>query len=154
MRLRPGRQDDAVAVAETFIAARAPMTYLPRLHAAADIRRFFSDAVLPNSEVWVAEDEGAVVGFAAMAEDMLEHLYVAPAHQDKGIGTALLRRAMERRPRGFQFWVFQRNEGARRFYERHGCRLVDRTDGSANEEREPDALYEWQPDHRESGPSA
>ena len=54
-------------------------------------------------------------------------------------------RAKERRPNGFRLWVFQGNEGARRFYERQGLRLVELTDGSANEEREPDALYEWVP---------
>ncbi len=53
--------------------------------------------------------------------------------------------AKRRRPEGFRLWVFQKNEGARRFYERHGFRLVELTDGSRNEEREPDALYEWTP---------
>jgi hypothetical protein len=41
--------------------------------------------------------------------------------------------------------VFQRNERARTFYERRGCHVVELTDGSGNEEREPDALYEWVP---------
>ena len=41
---------------------------------------------------------------------------------------------------GLQLWVFQRNVGARRFYERHGFTLTELTDGSRNEEREPDAL--------------
>ena len=40
-------------------------------------------------------------------------------------------------------WVFQKNEGARRFYERHGFELVKLTDGAENMEREPDALYRW-----------
>jgi hypothetical protein len=35
---------------------------------------------------------------------------------------------------------------ARSFYERRGLRLVELTDGAGNEEREPDALYEWRPD--------
>lgn len=63
----------------------------------------------------------------------------------KGVGAALLTVAKERRPRGVQLWVFQRNVGARRFYERHGFTLVRLTDGQDNEERVPDALYEWQP---------
>ena len=41
--------------------------------------------------------------------------------------------------------MFQKNEGARRFYERHGFRLVRLTDGDGNMEKEPDALYEWRP---------
>lgn len=32
---------------------------------------------------------------------------------------------------------------ARSFYESYGFRLVRTTEGSGNEEREPDALYEW-----------
>ena len=31
------------------------------------------------------------------------------------------------------------------FYEHRGMRVVELTDGSRNEEREPDALYEWLP---------
>ncbi len=54
-------------------------------------------------------------------------------------------RPSDRRPDGFALWVFQQNDGARRFYERHGLRLVRETDGSGNEERTPDALYEWRP---------
>lgn len=42
-----------------------------------------------------------------------------------------------------QLWAFQRNLRAIKFYERHGFRLVRETDGSGNEEREPDALYAW-----------
>ena len=56
-----------------------------------------------------------------------------------------MHRAKERRPSGFRLWVFQRNVGAREFYEQHGFPLVELTDGSGNEEREPDALYEWAP---------
>jgi hypothetical protein len=51
-------------------------------------------------------------------------------------------------PERLELWVFQRNEGARRFYERHGFELVRLTDGAGNMEREPDALYEWRPSAR------
>ena len=50
---------------------------------------------------------------------------------------------MERLPSGFRLWVFLENVPARRFYERHGLRLIEQTDGSRNEEQTPDALYEW-----------
>jgi hypothetical protein len=39
--------------------------------------------------------------------------------------------------------VFERNSGARAFYARHGFTEVTRTDGSGNEEREPDVLLTW-----------
>ncbi len=77
---------------------------------------------------------------------MLDQLYVHPDAHGRGAGSALLDKAKERRPGGFTFWVFQQNEHARRFYERRGCRVVKLTDGSGNEEKTPDALYEWRPE--------
>ena len=38
---------------------------------------------------------------------------------------------------------YPRNAQARRFYEARGFALVKETDGAANEEKEPDALYLW-----------
>ena len=73
----------------------------------------------------------------------IEKLYVDPEAQNRGVGTALLDQAKTLRPDGFVLWVFQRNEGARRFYERHGFEAVKLTDGAENMEREPDALYRW-----------
>ncbi len=46
---------------------------------------------------------------------------------------------------GLQLWTFQVNGPAQSFYERHGCRAVERTDGATNEEREPDVRYAWRP---------
>ena len=135
---------DADAVAEVFLAARAAMTYLPDLHSDDETRAFFHSVVASN-EVWVVDAAGAVAGFAALADDELAHLYVHPRAQGRGLGATLLGVAKERRPDGFELWVFQPNDGARRFYERHGCELVRLTDGSGNEERVPDARYAWRP---------
>ncbi len=142
---RPAGPGDAGDVAKIFLAARAGMTYLPSLHSDDEIRGFIRNVVLRDHEVWVSDRGGRPVGFAALSDAKLEHLYVHPDAQGQGVGTALLDRAKERRPKGFRFWVFQRNVAARRFYERHGCRLVLETDGRDNEERLPDALYEWGP---------
>ena len=112
---------------------------------ATDCPEAIREVVLPGHEVWVAEVDDRVVGFAALTEDLLGHMYVHPDQQGRGIGTALFEVVKRERPDGFRLWVFQRNNGARRFYERHGCRVVELTDGSGNEEKEPDALYEWRP---------
>ena len=146
--LRRARPDDADVLAVILREAmRGAMPWLPELHTPEDDRRFLRADVLPEKEVWVAEGDGIVSGFTALGRrgdhEFMEHLYVAPEHQRRGIGTALMERAKERRPQGFRLWVFQRNTGAREFYERHGFRVVQLTDGSGNEEKEPDALYEW-----------
>ena len=148
--LRRARQEDAAELAVILRSAmREAMPALPELHTPDEDHRFLRDVVLPDEEVWVAEIDGTPAGFLALGsrngDDFLQHIYVAPHRQRRGLGTELIMRAKERRPNGFRLWVFQENEGARRFYERHGLRLVELTDGSANEEREPDALYEWAP---------
>ena len=143
MHVRPAREDDSEQVAEVYVSSFAGIRYLPALHTDDEKRAWIIGVVLREQEVWVAEDDGRVVGFASLSEQTLELLYVHPDEQNRGAGTALLERVQERRPDGLRLWVFQRNTGARRFYERHGCALVRLTDGSGNEEREPDALYEW-----------
>jgi GNAT superfamily N-acetyltransferase len=144
--IRPARPDDAGAVAELFIRTRAAcMDYLPRLHTDDETRQFVRDVVFRRCDVWVGEVDGRVAGFLAMHGEWLEHLYVDPTAHNRGAGSALLARAKLLRPRGFRLWVFQRNDQARRFYERHGLTLVRLTDGRDNEEREPDAEYAWLP---------
>ena len=145
MRIRPVEPGDTGAVADVYLAALAGMTYLPDLWTDTESREFIRDVMLPNNEVWVAEEDGRVVGFAGLGDDLMRHLWVEPTAQNRGVGKALLDRAKKRRPDGFRLWVFQKNVGARRFYERHGFALVRLTDGRDNQEREPDALYEWRP---------
>jgi ribosomal protein S18 acetylase RimI-like enzyme len=147
VRIRPAEPEDAGAVAAVFIASAGTLTFLPRLHTDEETIEFITNTVLPEDEVLVAEVEDRVAGFVAMTSggDLLEHLYVHPDLQGRGIGSALLEQAKARMPGGFRLWVFQSNAGARRFYERHGLRVVELTDGAANEEKTPDALYEWLP---------
>jgi hypothetical protein len=65
---------------------------------------------------------------------------VQPDCQRAGIGSALLEVAKSRRPGGLRLWVFQRNHGAWAVYARHGFTEVRFTDGSDNEEQEPDVF--------------
>lgn len=132
-------------MADIFVPAFRGLTFLPTMHTDAETRDWIRSVMVPTHEVWVAEVDDRIVGFAALHHDLLGHIYVHPDEQGRGFGTALLDVVKHERPSGFRFWVFQKNEGARRFYERHGCRIVELTDGSGNEEREPDALYEWVP---------
>jgi putative acetyltransferase len=144
MLVRQASRDEADALAVILrVAMRTAMPFLPELHTSEEDRWFVGDVVFTRCDVWVAELEGRIAGFIAIGDELVEHLYVQPEHQGAGIGRALLDRAKELRPTGFRLWVFQRNAGARAFYEARGLRLVELTDGAGNEEREPDALYEW-----------
>ena len=119
------------------------MLYLPVVP--DEDRPLLGEIVTRDREVWVAEDDDGINGFIALGEGWLDHIYVDPAKQNQGTGTKLLALAKERRPEGLQLWAFQKNEGARRLYERHSFRIVKLTDGTNNMEREPDVLYEWLP---------
>jgi ribosomal protein S18 acetylase RimI-like enzyme len=145
VRLRLATTEDAGAVAALFRRSYASIGFLPTLHTPEEDLGFFG-GVIERDEVWVAEDEnGRVLGFAALGDGELGHLYVDPPAQGRGVGAALFAHAQERRPDGFRLWVFQENARARRFYEARGCVVVELTDGAGNEEREPDARYEWRP---------
>jgi GNAT superfamily N-acetyltransferase len=141
--LRRAVAADAEAVAAIHIAAFRATYRFPLAHSDDDVRAWVAEHLLPETETWVAEHEGAVVAFCSLRDGWLDQLYVAPGHTGRGIGSRLLGLAKEREPTGLQLWTFQVNDGARRFYERHGFRAVEVTDGSGNEERQPDVRYAW-----------
>jgi GNAT superfamily N-acetyltransferase len=118
------------------------LPWLPRLHTPEDDRAYFRGRVFADCTVWGVLDQARVVGFIAFREDWIDHLYVSPGAQGHGHGSALLAVAKAAHPR-LHLWTFQRNLRARGFYERRGFVLVEETDGAANAEREPDALYLW-----------
>ena len=148
MDLRPARVEEKDALACLFQRSRAGWTFVPPVPDQA--LPYIADGIFErHEEVWLAEEDGRTLGFLAIRRsrtegwEVLEKLYVEPEAQNRGVGTALLDKAKQLRPDGLYLWVFQRNEGARRFYERHGFLLVKLTDDAENMEREPDALYAW-----------
>ncbi len=145
VEVRPVAASDADAVADVFLAALAEMTYLPELYTEEETRTFINEVLLPNNEVWVAIEDGGLVGFVGFGDGSLRHLWVLPRSQGQGVGTALLLLAMEHCPAGLRLSVYQKNVGARRLYERHGFQLTELRDGQDNEENEPDAVYVWKP---------
>jgi putative acetyltransferase len=142
---------DAAAVARLFREVRTTsLPFLPDLHAPDEDLRFFRDHVFRDCEVWVAGSNGDPVGFCAFREGWVDHLYIKPTRQRRGIGSLLLAKAMARYS-PLRLWAFQRNVDAIRFYLRHGFHEIERTDGSRNEEHEPDVLLAW---HRANAPSS
>lgn len=118
------------------------LRFLSDLHDADEDRVYLSGTVLPGNQVWIAEADGCVAGFIAFGQGWVNQLYVAPAFQGRGIGTELLTVAM-RCNETLQLWAFEVNVPAIQFYERRGFRIVERTDGAANEAKRPDVRMEW-----------
>ncbi|MDR6864851.1 GNAT family N-acetyltransferase [Phycicoccus sp. 3266] len=145
--IRPATPEDAGALAELFWQVRTesvpsiPMIVHPR----ESVLPFVETVLLREFEVWVAQDDDTLVGFLAlMPPDQLGHLYITSGFTGRGLGTQLLGLAKTRFPDGLQLWAFQSNEGALRFYERHGFEPVEWTEGD-NEEQAPDVRMVWKP---------
>jgi ribosomal protein S18 acetylase RimI-like enzyme len=151
--LRSARPDDAEAIAAVYLASFRSTYDFPLAHRDDEVRRWIGDVLLTTREVWVAAaTEGAVVAMMALTSDMVDQLYVAPGWTGRGIGGRLIELAKNHRPDGLDLYTFEVNRGARRFYERHGFREVERGDGSGNDERQPDVRYAWR--SRADGPQA
>ena len=147
LELRPARPEDADAVADVLLASRkAFLPYLPSPRSEHEVRRWITTTVLSTQDVTVAVVDSKIVGMLCAQPEKdaswIWQLYLLPAHVRQGIGSRLLAGALARLPRPVRLWCFQRNSGARRFYERHGFVAVKFTDGRDNEERTPDVLYE------------
>jgi ribosomal protein S18 acetylase RimI-like enzyme len=139
---------DAESASDLYVRARRAGarsgSIPPSAHADDDVAGWIRDIVIPKLECWLARTaEGQVAGILVLRDDWIDQLYVDPELTGQGIGGELLGVAKRRRPRGLRLWTFASNQGAQRFYERHGFREVERTDGSGNEERAPAIQYVW-----------
>ncbi|HEX8085521.1 MAG TPA: GNAT family N-acetyltransferase [Solirubrobacteraceae bacterium] len=102
-----------------------------------------------GAPMWVAEEDGLILGVIAAgqvrdddappATGEVYALYVDPDRHREGIGSALLKRAVEEmRAAGYErasLWTFGESEQATAFYVKHGWRA----DGA--EKRERNALH-------------
>lgn len=132
--------DTVAAVHRASFDERLP--WLAGLHTPEEDRAYFRNVVFEECEVWGTLEGSMLTGFIAFRAGWIDQLYVLPAHQGRGLGRALLTVAQECFPE-LSLWTFQRNESARRFYERQGFVAAEWTDGARNEEREPDIRYIW-----------
>ena len=132
--------EGAAFVHRTSFDERLP--WLVGLHTPSEDRWFYRERVFPECTLWGAIESDALVGIIAFREDWIDQLYILPNAQGRGLGTSLLDLA-KRQAQSLSLWTFQRNTAARRFYERRGFVVIEETDGSGNEEREPDVLYRW-----------
>ncbi len=118
------------------------LPWLAGLHTPEEDRCFFQERVFRSGTLWGASSGDVLVGIIAFRAGWIDQLYVLPEAQGRGAGTCLLEIARSRAD-ALSLWSFQRNEAARRFYERRGFVVVQQTDGANNEAHEPDVLYRW-----------
>jgi GNAT superfamily N-acetyltransferase len=136
--IRPCRDDERAAV-------------LVIVNAAAEVYRGvipadrWREPYLPAEELdheiaagvafWGSEADGeliAVMGIQPLAGvDLIRHAYVAPGHQGRGVGSALLEHLVRRSTQRLLVGTWAAAEGAIRFYRRHGFELLPRERAAA-----------------------
>src|SRR5689334_22509418 len=139
-KLELGDMDEAARVLRAAFDEALP--WLAGLHTPDEDRGFFRYHLFKACSLWGAFEREIMTGVIAFRAGWIDQLYVLPQEQRQGVGGALLDIARQGSDR-LELWTFQRNTGARRFYEARGFVLVEETDGSRNEEKEPDARYLW-----------
>lgn len=143
--MRLATVSDAQAVAQLFLAARAhSIETIPPVVGNYDRAfQWLKSRIEEGNSCWVTEDEDGLSALMLLEPGWIDQLYVRPDVIGQGLGTRLLDLAKELMPGGIQLWTFQSNLRAQHFYEQRGFVAVEWTDGSANEEREPDVRYVW-----------
>ena len=131
--IRPCRDDDRAAIVAIVNAAadayrdvipadRWRVPYMPASELDAEIAA--------GVVFWGYERDGALVGVMGIQPvrdvDLIRHAYVAPAHQRRGVGAALLEHLARRRTRRTLVGTWAAAGWAIAFYRRHGFEPVGR----------------------------
>ena len=148
--VRAATLSDADAVADVYLRSRKELVACaPLVHSDEAVREWIRRHVIPAGNTTVAVVDGLVVGLLAVSQGTdcgwIDQLYLLPAWLERGIGTRLLDLARSELRPPIRLYTFQCNERARCFYERRGFNAIAFGDGSGNEEKCPDILYEWRP---------
>ena len=86
-------------------------------------RHDIATVYLPQTETWVYEQDGVVIGFIALIGNEVGAIFVDPKFHGQGIGRSLMDKAKELREE-LTLDVFKDNPIGRKFYEKYGFRQV------------------------------
>ena len=166
MNLRLAAAADAAALAD--LGARSFVAKFGYMYTPEDLADFLADShseakaakeiADPSMRVFLAEEKGRLLGFCklvlacgwpdhARGQSVIElkQLYTDPQTTGRGIGTALMDRALEiareQAADEVQLSVWSGNEGAQRFYARYGFAKVADIYFMVGEQRDDEFLY-------------
>jgi ribosomal protein S18 acetylase RimI-like enzyme len=130
IELRAVAAADADALADLRVAAMRPSLEAVGRFDPDRARRRLLDHFDPRHMRWIEADGGRVGLLATRAVDgrlQLDHLYLVPQAQGRGIGSAVMRTILAEADRAGHAVHVVALKGSRSndFYRRHGFRLVD-----------------------------
>ncbi|MBN8899399.1 MAG: GNAT family N-acetyltransferase [Rhodospirillales bacterium] len=142
----PAVPGDAAEVATLHVAATGKTRFdNPTALTEAELRSWFTHHLgSPAGAWWVARDDHRILGYMVVRDTTLDHLYVRPDVQHRGVGRALLDAAKRLSPRRLELFVGPRNVNAQRFYRRHGFRAAGESAGPPDVPL-PGLRYVWHP---------
>lgn len=121
--IRKYKDTDTESVVDIWHKASAvahPFLTTDFLHSEADnIRSLY----LPNTETWVAEKNGNIVGFISLMGNEVGALFVDPVFHGQKIGKLLMDITTQQHST-LVLDVFEKNSMGRRFYKRYGYREI------------------------------
>lgn len=171
--IRRATIDDVHTLADigrvTFIEA------FGHLYTPADLQAFLGDShsvaayaralANPDYALWLAEDGGLAIGYAQAGPCGLPHrdvqpgdgelkrLYLLRSAQNGGVGVALLQAALDwldrDGPRTLWISVWSENDGAQRFYGRHGFEHAGEYEFIVGEQRDREFIWRRKPAPRQ-----
>jgi putative acetyltransferase len=142
IEIERARAFDAPSIATILSDWIDATPWMRKIHTAQDHQNF-GIWLIKATDVTVARIQGDVAGFIARREYEVHSLYVAGGQRNQDIGARLLEHAKSAQDH-LELWTFQANDGARRFYARHGFVQAKQTDGQGNDEKLPDVHLIWQ----------
>ncbi|MDP5213454.1 GNAT family N-acetyltransferase [Pseudoalteromonas tunicata] len=89
-------------------------------------RQNVAQLYLPNTDTWVAQIDGVVVGFIALMGNEVGAIFLKPDCHGHGIGAALMNKARQLHG-DLVVEVFKENTLGRNFYAKYGFEFVEET---------------------------
>ena len=96
--------------------------------------------MLPDTTVYVYEDNGSVQGFIGLTKSQIEGIFVEESMRGKGIGTQLLNHAKQFFS-SLTLQVYEENQSALRFYFKEGFQIKKKQMDSETDKME--FTMEW-----------
>jgi len=86
-------------------------------------RHNIPNVYLPNTETWVADFDGVVIGFIALMGNEVGAIFVEPEFHGTGVGLSLMNKAQQIHG-DLEVEVFDENSIGRKFYSSYGFNLL------------------------------
>jgi ribosomal protein S18 acetylase RimI-like enzyme len=121
LTFRPLKTDDLGAISLVHRhACLIAYRFMEWSYSLEEVEIWYSTKFAEWTWTHAAFDADVMAGFIARRDRHVDQLFIDPPYQRSGIGSALLLEALKSAPGRTTLHVFEANQNARAFYQRHG----------------------------------